>query len=162
MDKTNTLAAISMKTMGYTPKQLRSLVENQKGAVFIGRIKGFSTSFFTGLSKHGEWVGFKGDFVAVNKDGEIFDGGTLFAPAEISRPLTERHKSGADQVLVEADIYAQENEDSAVGYIYVCKPILTDENKGKMERMKSTLLKDLPNVETKQIEAPKADKKKTA
>ena len=148
------LASLSMKTLGFTAKSIRKMVEDKGEAVFLGRIAGVAGSFFTGESANGEYTGFKGQFAAVNKDGEQFEAAVCFVPAQIANPLRTAFEAGSTELELLADVYAIETDKNASGYAYLCEPVLSDKSNERLKQMKAALTNNLP----KQIAAPVEEK----
>lgn len=139
------VASLSIKSLGYTAKTLRKIVDENAGqATFIGRMTGVAVEMFQGESSNGDYVGFRGSFAAINKEGEIQEASTAFFPSSISNRLKEVLSNGTTEVEINADIYVSENEKSASGYAYVCEPVLSDITKAKSEKLKGALTHNLP------------------
>jgi hypothetical protein len=150
----NTVSAISIKKLGYTPKELRALVEKDKGCTFIARIIGTAASVYTGKSKHGAWLGFEGTFSAANGKEEIFSAPAAYLPSNVATKLKELLDAGQVEVPVAVDVYVEESEKSASGYRYICRPILSAESQARMEKMQKALLVGLPQ-QSLALAAPK-------
>lgn len=155
------IASISSKTLGYTAKAIRKLVEDSKGeTVFLARVGGIVESHFIGESKNGEWVGFKGQFIAVTKDNEQITAKVAFFPAGIANQLRQKLEQGLVECEVKADIYAVETDKNASGYAYMCEPVITQEAMDKFARLTASVgsapLPQLSNNSNQaKIEAPK-------
>lgn len=148
---------ISIKGMGYDPKTIRKLVEGREAPTFLARITGIATSFITGVTKKGEWIGFKGQFAAVNADGEIFEADTVFLPKATANNVKAALDAGSEEVAVKTDVYVQESEKNPSGYAFVSNRQLTDEAKQKAASLKADMMQGLPEGVT-----VKASKKKVA
>lgn len=120
------LTSISMKTLGFSAKEIRKAVEDKGEAVFLSRIGGIASQFFTGESVNGEWVGFKGAFYSMKADGSVYEASVIFLPAAVAKTLKERLENGEVEVEVWADVYAQESDKNASGYGYICEPVLSE------------------------------------
>lgn len=160
------LASISFKDLGFSAKALRKLVEDKKEAVFIARVGGVAMEYITGESKNGEWVGFKGQFLAITKDGEQFTSGTAFLPASVATKLREQMDNGVTDIEVKADVFVVETDKNASGYAYLCEPVMTSEAAEKMRKMQQAILGtalplQLPLAAPEKTEK-KADKKSAA
>lgn len=153
------LASISPKTLGFSAKEIRKIVEDKGQAVFIARVCGVAASYFTGESSNGEYIGFKGSFAATTLHGEILESGVAFFPATIAKPLRDAFENGQTEIEVMADIFAQESEKNASGYAYICEPVLSDLSRQKAENLKNRLLQNLP-IAIEDKTAEKATKKK--
>jgi len=138
------LTQISIKSLGYSAKDVRTMVEDKGEAVFVGRIGGIAADVMSGESKHGQWHGFKGTFLAVNKDGHQFTAPAAFFPMQVTNKLLEQFSHGCVEVDVKADIYAIETDKNASGYAYMCEPIMSVESKNKMEKLQGELFTNVP------------------
>jgi hypothetical protein len=156
---TKTISAISINKLGYTPKELRNLVENEGGSVFIARIIGVAARIYSGKSKHGVWIGFEGDFSAANGKEEVFTSGAAYLPSGVAKGLKELLEAGQVEVPINVDVYVEESEKSASGYRYICRPILSEESQTRMNKLRDTLLKGLPQQQLA-LAAPEKTKKK--
>ena len=134
------LAAINFKDLGFSAKDIRKLVEDKNEAVFIARVGGIAMEYFTGESKHGEFVGFKGQFLAITKDGEQFASSTIFLPTVVARKLREQLDHGVVEIEVKADVFVTETDKNASGYAYLCEPIMTSEAADKMVKLQKSIL----------------------
>lgn len=137
---------INMKSLGYNAKVIRALIDGRTeddDPLWLGRINGIATEFFTGESENGEWVGFRGDFVAVNKDGAQKEGRSAFFPLAVGARLHELMKLGQTDIEVKVDIYVVPS-DKAVGYAYICEPVMSEKAKSRMGELRTSLMKDLP------------------
>ena len=133
-----------MKTLGFTAKQIRKIVEDNNGAQFLGRIGGLGVSYFTGENANGEWIGFKGRFVAVNKDNQAFESGVAFLPAAVANTMREMLDQGVVEVEIQVDVHAEESDKNASGYAYLCEPVLSERANDQLEKLKKSIFKDLP------------------
>lgn len=129
MSTVKKIASLSTKSFGYSAKEVRKIVEASPGEkIFLARIGGVAKEFFVGESKHGEYVGFKGLFFAINKDGEKFSSEVAFFPKNLSDKLREGFSEGVLQIDVPAaDIFAVETEKNASGYAYMCNFAMDDD-----------------------------------
>lgn len=160
MTVVKSLKTLSTKDLGYTAKEIRKLVDG-KGAekVFIARIGGIAKEFFSGESKHGEYIGFKGLFFAVNKDNERFSSEVAFLPANLSKKLHDSFGDGVLEIDVPpADIFVVESDKNASGYAYMCNFTMTDESIKKADTIAASIF----NTKLPQLEAPKVATKKSA
>lgn len=153
-----TISAISISKLGFTAKELRKLVEGEGGSVFIARISGVAAKLFSGNGKHGQWVGFEGDFIAANGKEDIFSSPIAFLPTNVSKGLKELIEQGQVEVPVNVDVYVEESEKSASGYRYICRPILSDESRQRMDKLKNAITKNLPQGKLA-LAAPEKTKK---
>lgn len=162
-NKSQKIKAISMKNLGYSAKEIRKLVEDKKGSVFLGRISGVVANYFSGESKNGEFTGFRGAFAAVNAAGEVYESGTAFFPAGVANDLKKQLEQGVIEIEVTADVYAEESDKNASGYAYICEPVLSAEKQDRMSKMKANLTKGLPTMlEDKTKDKTEAKKEKAA
>lgn len=92
----------------------------------IMRMVGTVIGFKTGTSDYGDWIGFKGDFVAVNlQDGKAFRGGQAFLP-EVASNLVQAAIMDTDDdisITVAFDIFVQ-RADNPTGFEYTAKPLM--------------------------------------
>lgn len=154
------IPSISTKSLGYSAKELRKLVDGVKGAVFLARVGGIVSSHFIGESKNGEWVGFKGRFFAMTKDNEGYDSSVIFLPANIANNLRAQLEKGVVELEVKADIFVVETDKNASGYAYMCEPVLSESADRRSEELaKQVFSGKLPT--SLQLE-DKTAKKKTA
>ncbi len=110
--------------------------------------------------KYGESVGFKGDFVAVNKlTGEIFESEAAFLPQGLTREIQQRlEKSETSEVKFTADIKAMPSTKSAQGYAWIADAPRTEQMVSRKEALKLEALQS-----AKLLAAPQVVKgKKTA
>ena len=109
------LQTLSVKNLGFSAKEIRKLVDGKgKEKVFIARIGGIAKEKFTVESKHGESVGFKGLFFAVNNMHEKFTSEVAFFPKNLSDKLCEAFGEGVLEIEVPAaDIFAVESDKNA-------------------------------------------------
>lgn len=154
--------SISMRQLGYTAKSIRKLCEDAGEAVFIARVAGIVSEHFTGENNYGEWVGFRGRFMAVTRDGEKYESATAFLPAAVTNPLRENLEHGAVEIEVGADIYAQESDANASGYAYVCDPMISDKGKEKIQKLEAQMTEDLPEVAQIESQSKGGKSKKAA
>lgn len=155
------IPSISMKSLGFNAKELRKLCEDKKEAVFVARIGGIASQFFTGESKFGDWVGFKGDFSCVTHEKEVLEASTAFLPSTIANALVERLKQGEVEIEVIADIFVIETDKNASGYAYMCEPVMSESaDRRKQEINKRLLAAKLPTQLALAGPTEKAEKKK--
>lgn len=161
MSEVKNLKSISTKTLGYSAKEIRKLVEDKGGqTVFLARLGGIVAEYFTGEGKHGEWVGFKGNFAVVTKDNEKFTSKVAYLPNNIAAKLKAQLEQGVIEIEVKADIFVVETEKNASGYAYMCEPVMSMESEEKMVKLTNSVFSQkLPT--SLQLVAPKkqADKK---
>lgn len=151
------LPSISIKTVGYSAKELRKLVEETNEAIFIARIGGVVAEAFSGMSKNGEWTGFKGIFTLATKDGDAYSSTTCFLPGNITKKLVDQLSQGVVEIEFLADISVAASEKVAAGYAFMCEPLLSDDAGKKAQLISDRVLNSkLPLA----IAAP--SKKKTA
>ena len=138
------VSQISMKSLGYSAKEVRSLVDGKNEAIFLGRIGGVAVETFHGEGKHGQWHGFKGSFIGANEKGDQYSANVAFFPTNITNKLLEQFEPGLVEIGVKADIYAVETDKNASGYAYMCEPVMSAETRTKVEKMQTELFSDLP------------------
>jgi hypothetical protein len=132
------VASISIKTAGYSAKDIRNLVSGSatKGEThFLARVGGVVVESFGGESKNGHWDGFKGIFTLINKDGKAFSSTTIFLPLNITKGLMEKLSHGRVEVSFMADIFVVESDKVASGYGYICESVASEE----AEKIASTI-----------------------
>lgn len=134
------LQSISMKTLGYTAKEIRKMVDGKEGAQFLARIGGIVASHFIGESTHGEFIGFKGVFQSVKPDGSSAAASLIYLPANVANALRAKLEQGEIEIEVFADIYAIETTKNASGYAYICEPVLSDSADKRMQQIAIKLL----------------------
>ena len=150
---------ISVKTCGFSAKELRKLVDGVNGTVFLLRIGGVAVEAFTGESSTGEWTGLRGLFTAVNKDGGAFHSTVAFLPASVTKKIADQLAQGVVEVEFAADIYISETDKNASGYSYQAEPILSENAAKKSEMISQRILGlKLPNA----LAITDKSKKKTA
>lgn len=137
MTEIKKIASISMKTLGYSAKQIRKMVEEKPGQmVRIARIGGLALEYFTGESNYGEWLGFKGSFYLETEKGDKFHSAVAFLPTNVAKKLREQFDHGVVEVIVNPiDIFVQETDKNASGYAYVCELVASAEALNKVEKM---------------------------
>lgn len=154
------LASIAAKTLGYSAKELRKMVDGKTGAVFIARIGGIVMSHWIGEGKNGDYVGFKGRFFAQTADGGLFESSIAYFPSQIANSVKEQLEKGVIEIEVKADIFVIETDKNASGYAYLCEPVLTESADRRSEELaKQVFGGKLPT--SLQLE-DKSAKKKTA
>lgn len=153
------LGQISMKALGYSAKEIRKRVEAAGEAVFLGRIGGIAAEHFTGESKNGEFIGFRGRFLAVNAENEQFESKVAFFPAAIANRLRDQMEQGVVEIEIKADVFAVESEKNASGYAYLCEPIMSAETEEKIDRMAKSLFQNVPLAIENKSDTKKGDKK---
>lgn len=107
-----------------TPEFLTEL--GKDGSADIIRVVGQATGVKTGQSDLGPWVGFKGNFLAINlRTNEAFRSGRLFLP-DVASELVEAALVTADAIAVNLafDISIRRDESTSVGYIYEAAPLI--------------------------------------
>ena len=157
------IPSISVKTLGYSAKDLRKLSDGAGQAIFLARIGGIVVSHFIGESKFGEWVGFKGDFTALTKDGDAFEASTAFLPATVANALVAKLDQGQVEIEVLADVFVVETDKNASGYAYMCEPVLTESaDKRKQDLNKRIMSGKLPAQLTLAAPAAATTNKKAA
>jgi hypothetical protein len=159
------LKTLSTKDLGYTAKEIRKLVED-KGSekVFIARIGGVATGTIKGESKHGDWVGFKGLFFAVNAKNERFSSETAFLPSNLAKDLDAQFEVGVLQInLPSADIFVVESDKNASGYAYHCGYTMTEEHIKRADAIAASVFNTkLPTMLEASKEETKAEAKTEA
>lgn len=126
---------ISMKTIDYSAKKIRALVDGKKEAVFIARVGGVALGIFSGTSKHGEWHGLKGAFKMETLDA-AYKSNTAFLPIGITDNIVKSmQKDGLAEVPFIFDIFVSETEKNASGYAYMCEPVMTSESEKRAKEI---------------------------
>lgn len=159
MSNIKSLRTLSTKDLGFTAKEIRKLVEgkgNEK--VFIARIGGVAKEMFTGESKHGEFIGFKGLFFAVNRNNERFTSEAAFFPKNLQDKLAAGFGPGVLEIEVPAaDICVVESEKNASGYAYMCNFTMDDNAIKKADAIANNIFNSkLPLIENKSATKSKA------
>lgn len=134
------LPSISMKTAGYSAKELRKLVEGNAEVQFLARIGGVVVEAFTGESKNGEWTGLKGMFTLINRDNKAFSSTVAFLPSNITNRIADQLNQGVIEVQFLVDINITETEKNAAGYAFMAESVLSDDAAKKMETITSRVL----------------------
>jgi len=103
----------------------------------IGQVIGSSA----GESQYGPWIKIKGRFRATNKiNGDIFNSAVAMLPDEAITPLlTVLAIDGASSVDMAFDISAKIDDSTAVGYVYVCEPLMKPSEDDPLARLALTL-----------------------
>ncbi len=114
-------------------------------------VSGFAYGVIIHDGKFGESVGFKGDFVAVNKlTGEVFESNAAFLPAGLTREIqTELDRSENKEVKFTADIKAMPSTKTVQGYAWIADMPRTEAMVNRMEALKLAALS-----EVKKLSAP--------
>lgn len=134
------IASLSTANLGYSAKSLRKLTED-KGAEknFLYRVAGVVDSIITGEGKHGSWVGFKGQFVAVMPNGDVFKSNAAFLPATIAKGVEERLSHGEVDIEFKGDVFAVETDKNASGYAFLCDPVITAVARDKFDKLTAAI-----------------------
>jgi hypothetical protein len=99
-------------------------VEKPEEETHLYNVYGIANSVITGESTFGAWVAFKGDFRAVDSDGNTYQAGKVFLPVVASNLLEAAVNSG-DGIGVEfAFAISVAPADNAVGYEYNVTPLI--------------------------------------
>lgn len=153
------VSKLSIKSAGYTAKDIRKIVEGNPGTHFLARVGGVAIDHFSGESQHGAWVGFKGVFTLINRDGKAFTSSVAHFPQNVSKKLEEAFAQGVVEVDVLVDVYVEESTKVATGYAYICEPVASDAAMKKAEGIAQRVLNSkLPN----QLAIADGSKKKSA
>jgi hypothetical protein len=142
MEDVKKVQSLSTKSLGFTPKEIRKLVEGQEGAVFLARYGGVVESSFSGESSKGDWVGFKGQFMCLTKDGNKLQSSVAYFPSQISKSIVEKISDGLADIEIKADIYVIESDKNPSGYAYMCEPVITAEAQEKFKRLASDVFEN--------------------
>lgn len=134
------LPSLSTKTMGFTAKELRKIVDGKPGAQFLFRVGGIVVEKFTGESKQGAWEAIKGIFTALAYDSKAYQSTVAFLPGSAIKKIADQLDQGVLEVQFLYDIYVTESEKSGVGYSYMIEPVLSDDAVKKMESLSSRVL----------------------
>lgn len=135
------IPSISTKTIGYSAKEIRKLVDGKQEQVFLARFGGVVLEAFAGSSKHGDWTGFKGIFACATRDETTFTSSVIFLPANVTKKVMDQLSQGVVEVEFKADIYVVESDKNASGYAFMCEPVLSEEANRKAEAVTSIVLK---------------------
>jgi len=91
----------------------------------VARILGIASEALREDGALGEYVKFKGEFRAINQDGEEFASAVCFLPKPADDLLESAIKNaGGKSVNFGFDIFVHPNENVAIGYEYKVKPLL--------------------------------------
>lgn len=134
------IASISIKTLGFNAKEIRKLVDDNKEMQFLARIGGVVVESFTGESKHGDYIGFKGIFTCINRNKEIYTSTLAFLPGNIAKKLAEALGQGVIEVEFTTDVFVTETNKNASGYSYICEPVLSDDAKRKADSISARVI----------------------
>jgi len=158
MTEMKKLPSLSTKSLGYTAKEIRKLVEDKNEAVFLARYGGVVSEQFVGEGTHGQWVGFKGQFIAVKADGTQYESSVAFFPNNIASGLVAKMNEGLVDLEVRADVFAVETTKNASGYAYMCEPVITAEAMNRFQKLQTSLFDSPLPQSAGLLEAPKATK----
>ncbi len=124
---------------------------------YLYRITGTITGIKTGETQYGNWVGFKGNFVARRHDGKLFAAPAAFVPQPMqdmfeaailgqeAEGLVASVRFGLDISVIQAD--------SSVGFEYKCVPVIEMASEGQ-----SLLESTLEETPLPKLPSPKAGK----
>lgn len=103
----------------------------------IGQVIGHQV----GESTFGPWVKLKGRFRATNTTtGDVFNSSVAMLPDEITDPvLAALTLDGAASVDMAFDIGVKIDDSTAVGYVYVVKPLMKPSEDDPLERLQKQL-----------------------
>lgn len=145
MSNIKSLKSIATKSLGYSAKEVRKFVDGKGDEpVFLARIGGIASTYFTGESKNGEFVGFKGAFLAQTRDGGMYESKTCYLPAQVSKDLRDRLSVGEVEIRVEVDVFAVESDKNASGYAYLCEPVMSEAADNRIKELAKTIFGKLP------------------
>ena len=136
------IEAINSKNLGFTAKEIRKRVEDQGKAVFLYRVGGVVADYYTGETEKGEWIGFRGQFVAMSADGRNVQSAVAYLPAQVAKKLREELEAGVVEIEMKADIFAIETDKNASGYAYMSEPIMSRAGREKLAKVRNLLLED--------------------
>jgi len=135
---------------GNVKKVLRENLSPDQETMDLMRVIGVASGVKTGTSDHGDWVALLGNFKATNLvTGEIFQSGKCFLP-DIASDMIAPVVSSGQPVEFAIDIYVQIDDESATGYIYGIKPLVTPGADDAISRLEHAV--------TNMLEAPKDEK----
>lgn len=134
------IASISIKTLGYTAKEIRKLVEDTNEVQLLARIGGVVLESFSGESKNGQWTGFKGIFTVVNRDNKAFSATVAYLPTSLTKKIIEQLNQGIAEVEFIADISVSASDKVASGYAYLCEPLMSEIGAKKAETIAQRVL----------------------
>ncbi len=90
------------------------------GRLFVGRVAGLATGTKENVHpQYGLSVGLIGAFRAIMADGVEISAPVVWGPGVLIEPVAAALKGGAENVAIQADVYAVTSETSPVGYMYV-------------------------------------------
>ncbi len=124
---------------------------------YLYRITGTITGIKTGETHYGNWVGFKGNFVARRHDGKLFAAPAAFVPQPMqdmfeAAILTQEAEGLVASVQFGLDISVIQS-DSSVGFEYKCVPVIELASEGQ-----SLLDSTLDKTPLPKLPSPKAGK----
>lgn len=124
---------------------------------YLYRITGTITGIKTGETQYGNWVGFKGNFVARRHDGKLFAAPAAFVPQPMqdmfeAAILTQEAEGLVASVRFGLDVSVLQ-ADSSVGFEYKCVPVIEMASEGQ-----SLLEATLEETPLPKLPAPKAAK----
>lgn len=124
----------------------KTVKENLNKVLFT--VHGYARSMIFVDGKYGEQIGFKGDFVAINKiTGEVFESEAFFAPKGLSKELEKRlSTSDGQEVKFSADIKATESDKNDKGYAWVADAPKTEAMASQKEALKLAALKEAQSI----------------
>lgn len=99
---------------------IHTLVIENGGRVYSGRLVGIANGTKTGVSEFGEWTCLVGSFQFTDRFGVASRAVQAFGPDVVISPVVAALESGAVNVNVAVDVYAVRDEKSPVGFVYTC------------------------------------------
>lgn len=134
------VASISTKSIGFSSKEIRKIVEDSNEVHLLARIGGVALDFFTGTSKHGEWQGFKGIFTLVTRDGRTFTSSVVYLPKNITDKLYSQMQQGVVEVSFLVDINVTASDKNASGYAFNVDAVRSEAAEQKAKTISDTVI----------------------
>lgn len=138
---------ISAKEVGYAKADIMALVlADREREHFLYRVigQGNGTQAYDG--EYGEGFAVLGQFEATNRDGEVFNGTSLYLPGFAQNMLVAAIQSGHSAQMA-LDVYAIFDEEAATSYVFTVRSLI-EPDRSAIEEIKkqigSTPLPALP------------------
>jgi len=127
-------------------------------------VSGFADDFFYTMTKFGEQVGFKGDFVATNLlTGEMYESNAAFLPKQLAGTLVKKLESNPGQSIeLTATLQAVESDKNSHGYAWIAEAPMTEQRLSRREALRQQALMESNKVKALAApvkEAPEKGKK---
>lgn len=135
------VSKVSVKTV-FGKIDVKQLAAKSDKAFPIMRIIGIAKKVLTGSSQFGDWIGFAGDFEAVNLvTGEIFHGGKCFLPAPVTNMLAGQFSEKIDTVRFGFVISAKYSDAANTKYEYISNSLIAPAEDNPLSQLKKELEK---------------------